>query len=57
MNIHDIMEMLINQNGSDIHVIVGTPPMIRIHGELQAVEGTPVLNAEQAENLIFPIII
>jgi len=49
------MEMLINQNGSDIHVIVGTPPMIRIHGELQAVEGTPVLNAEQAENLIFPI--
>lgn len=55
MNIHDIMDMLISQSGSDIHVIVGTPPMIRIHGELQAVEGTPVLNAEQAESLIYPI--
>lgn len=55
MNIHDIMEMLINQNGSDIHIIVGTPPMIRIHGDLTPVEGTPSLTSEQAENLIFPI--
>lgn len=55
MNIHDIMDLLINQNGSDIHIIVGTPPMIRIHGDLIAVEGTPVLNSEQAESLIFPI--
>lgn len=55
MNIHDIMDLLINQNGSDIHIIVGTPPMIRIHGELTAVEGTPVLNSEQAESLIYPI--
>lgn len=55
MNIHDIMDMLINQNGSDIHILVGTPPMIRIHGELSAVEGTPILNSEQAESLIYPI--
>lgn len=55
MNIHDIMDMLINQNGSDIHIIVGTPPMIRIHGDLLPVEGTPTLNSEHAENLIFPI--
>jgi len=55
MNIHDIMDMLISQNGSDIHVILGTPPMIRVHGELKAVEGTPALSTEQAENLIYPI--
>lgn len=55
MNIHDIMEHLINQNGSDIHVIVGTPPMIRIHGELIPMEGTPTLTSETAEALIYPI--
>ena len=55
MNIHDIMDMLIEKTGSDIHVIVGTPPMIRIHGQLSAVEGTPILNEEQAQSLIFPI--
>lgn len=55
MNIYDIMELLINQNGSDIHIIVGTPPMLRIHGTLSPVEGTPQLSAQEAESLIFPI--
>lgn len=55
MNIHELLDLLIQQNGSDIHLIVGTPPMLRVHGELIAVEGTPVLTAEQAESLIFPV--
>ncbi|NCO12360.1 MAG: type IV pili twitching motility protein PilT [Candidatus Pacebacteria bacterium CG_4_10_14_3_um_filter_34_15] len=55
MNIHDMLDLLIEQNGSDIHIIVGTPPMLRIHGELIPIEGAPVLNLEQAESLIFPI--
>ncbi len=55
MNIHDMLDLLIKQNGSDIHILVGTPPMLRIHGELIPIEGAPVLNLEQAESLIFPI--
>ncbi len=55
MNIHDIFNLLIQENGSDIHIIVETPPMLRIHGELTAVEGTPILTTKQAEDLIFPI--
>ncbi|MCB9813636.1 MAG: type IV pilus twitching motility protein PilT [Pseudomonadales bacterium] len=55
MNIHDMLDLLITQSGSDIHILVGTPPMLRIHGELLPVEGAPILNAEQAESLIFPI--
>lgn len=55
MNIHDIMELLVNRNGSDIHILVGTPPMIRIHGELMPIEGAPPINTEQAESLIYPI--
>jgi len=50
-----MLDLLIEQNGSDIHIIVGTPPMLRIHGELIPIEGAPVLNLEQAESLIFPI--
>ena len=49
------MDLLIAQNGSDIHIIVGTPPMVRVHGELNPVEGTPILSAEQAQDLIYPI--
>ncbi len=50
-----MLDLLVKQNGSDIHIIVGAPPTLRIQGELIAVEGTPILNAEQAESLIIPI--
>lgn len=55
MNIHDILNFLVDREGSDIHIKVGFPPTLRIGGELQPVEGAPALNQEQAENLIFPI--
>ncbi len=50
-----MLDLLISQNGSDIHIIVGTPPMLRVHGELTPIEGTPALTVEQAESLINPI--
>jgi len=55
MNIHDILQMLVDQKGSDIHINVGSPPIVRISGELLPIEGAPVLNSEQAEALIHPI--
>ncbi|HYD34564.1 MAG TPA: type IV pilus twitching motility protein PilT [Vitreimonas sp.] len=55
MNIHDILQMVIEQEGSDIHIITGLQPMLRVHGELKPVEGTPALSAKEAETLIFPL--
>lgn len=56
MNIHDIMEQLVQAEGSDIHIVVGSPPMVRISGALIPVEGAPILNSEQAEALILPVL-
>jgi twitching motility protein PilT len=55
MNIHDILDQLVTLEGSDVHIIVGTPPMLRVDGNLTAVEGAPVLTQESAESLIFPL--
>lgn len=55
MNIHDMLELLVEKKGSDIHIIVGTPPMLRVNGELLVVEGAPVLSTEEAESLILPL--
>lgn len=41
---------------SDLHVLVGAPPKLRIHGELEAIEGEPVLTPEVLEGLLFEII-
>ncbi|MGD9129038.1 MAG: type IV pilus twitching motility protein PilT [Candidatus Woesebacteria bacterium] len=55
MNIYDILQLLVDQQGSDIHILVGSPPMLRVDGHLAPVDGAPVLNAEQAEALINPL--
>ncbi len=56
MNIHDIMQQVVDKQGSDIHINVGTPPMLRVSGNLVAVEGAPVITQELAEKLIMPIL-
>ncbi len=55
MNIHDILTMLIDQNGSDVHIITGSQPTLRVDGVLKPIDGSPVLNQEMAEALILPL--
>lgn len=55
MNIHDMLQMVIDRTGSDIHIITGIVPTIRVDGQLLPIEGAPILTKEQAEGLIFPL--
>lgn len=55
MTIFDILELLINQKGSDIHLGVGHPPILRIDGELRSIEGAPPLTGEAVEMLLTPL--
>lgn len=56
MNIHDMLQMVIDRSGSDLHVVAGFPPSLRVDGQLLPIEGAPVLKKEQAELLIFPLL-
>lgn len=56
MTIYDLMETLGAAEGSDIHLVVGSPPMLRIGGELRSIDGAPPLTAQLAEELINPIL-
>lgn len=56
MTIYDLMETLGTAQGSDIHLVVGSPPMLRIDGELRSIDGAPPLTAQMAEELITPIL-
>lgn len=55
MNILDILELVVQKEGSDIHLITGSPPMLRVTGKLETVPGVPALNHEQATVLIEPL--
>ena len=56
MNIHDIMQLLADKKGSDIHIMTGVQPTLRLDGDLLPVEGTPKLNNDQAGALILPLL-
>lgn len=47
----DLLQLIVSEGGSDLHVRVGIPPVIRIHGILQRIDG-PVLKPEDTEELM-----
>ncbi|MEN8253108.1 MAG: type IV pilus twitching motility protein PilT [Patescibacteria group bacterium] len=55
MNIHNVLDILIEKKGSDIHIIVGSKITLRIDGSLFPVDGSPVIGQESSEALILPL--
>lgn len=51
-----LLEEVIKKRGSDLHLQVGIPPMLRVDGSLVAVSGAEPLNEEAIEMLIFAIL-
>lgn len=56
MNINQLLEITIQRNASDLHLSVGFPPIIRVHGELLPVPGEGSVTPEQMESLISQIL-
>jgi twitching motility protein PilT len=51
-----LLEEVIKKKGSDLHLQVGLPPMLRVDGKLLAVSGTEALNEEAVEALVFAVL-
>src|SRR3954462_14061421 len=47
----DLLQLVVSEGASDLHIRVGTPPTIRVHGILHRVEG-PSLTPEDTEELM-----
>jgi len=47
----DLLQLMVSEGASDLHIRVGTAPTIRVHGILHRVEG-PGLKPEDAEELM-----
>jgi len=47
----DLLQVVVSENASDLHIRAGTPPTMRVHGILRRVEG-PVLRPEDTEELM-----
>lgn len=56
MNINQLLELVVEKNASDLHLVVGYPPTLRISGDLQVVSGTVPLIPSDMESLLFPLL-
>ena len=53
MDIHQLFSEAVRLQASDIHLIAGHPPMVRVAGKLMPVTGTQSLSADDVQNLAF----
>ncbi len=56
MNIYEMLQLVIERQASDLHLVAGAQPTLRIDGQLTPIEQTPVLTAEQSRILIEPLL-
>ncbi|MDQ8044213.1 MAG: PilT/PilU family type 4a pilus ATPase [Solirubrobacteraceae bacterium] len=56
-DIEQALRALVESGGSDLHLKVGLPPMMRLHGDLVPFEGAPPLKNEDTRNAARAVIV
>jgi twitching motility protein PilT len=51
----DLFRTLCGEKASDLHISVGSPPMLRHDGEIKPIAGRAVLSREDTERILWPI--
>jgi len=55
-SIDELLAQMGEWEASDLHLTVGTPPVVRVYGELQAVDNLPPLTAEDTQQLLYRVL-
>ena len=55
ITIHDLMQKVVDLQGSDLHLVCGNPAILRVDGELRRVE-MPLITPAQNKEMIFAIL-
>jgi twitching motility protein PilT len=52
----DVLKEVVELNASDLHLTVGAPPMVRVRGELRALENYPQLSSKDTRDIVYSIL-
>jgi twitching motility protein PilT len=52
----ELLGALLDVGGSDLHLTAGSPPVVRVHGELEPIEGYPRLSPRALQGMIYAIL-
>src|SRR3989440_2811292 len=56
LSIDALLERMVARNASDLHVTVGTPPAMRVHGILERYQDVPDLSPEDTHQMLYRIL-
>ncbi|MBI2195699.1 MAG: type IV pilus twitching motility protein PilT [Candidatus Levybacteria bacterium] len=56
MDIQQLLQFTVQNNASDLHILPGIPPAVRVDGSLVLVPNYPTLTRELAEQMIFSLL-
>lgn len=56
MDIKELFQTAVKKGASDIHLVVGLPPTLRIDGELVEIEGKKTISGKEMEQAVFSIL-
>src|SRR5215210_1280986 len=51
-----VLKDVIDLNASDLHLTVGSPPMVRVRGDLRAIDGYPQLTGKDTRDIVYSIL-
>jgi twitching motility protein PilT len=54
-HVDDLLRLLIDREGSDLHITVGSPPGLRLRGEIVAVEGAKSLTPRDTQEMLLSL--
>ena len=52
IQLDDLVDRVVHLGGSDLHLTVGSPPVVRVQGELRRMEGLAPLNGSDVRRLV-----
>src|SRR5215212_4871025 len=55
-SIDELLEQCVALGASDLHITVGSPPVVRVRGELEALESADALDGEATQTLLYRIL-
>ena len=56
MELVDVLKTAAQAGASDIHIVIGKPPLMRLNGEIAEIPGFPKINGEESKRLIYSIL-
>ncbi len=54
-DLNGLLQRLVSEEGSDLHLAVGMPPIFRVHGDLFKAKA-PIITEERAQAMLYPLL-